>query len=98
MRRNQKPIDVAYVKPAQLPWLGKDDVAKQLKSVNRKFSIADDKDADAGWSMGDSESAIPDLPNWMLLLHNDVYGPLDDASEAVRRKYFGYLPREANVQ
>jgi hypothetical protein len=95
MKRHQKPLDLNYVKPAQTPWLTKDDVAKQLRTVNRTFEIADD--GSSAWLMDDGNGATPDLPNWGVLLHSDIYGPIKDTNEGVKRKYFGYVPRE-NVQ
>lgn len=80
------------MKPAQTPWLTKDDVAKQLSTVHRSFQIADDQCP--AWVMADNSGTTPELPNWQVLLHNEVYGPVNEANEGVKRKYFGYVPRD----
>jgi hypothetical protein len=93
MKKSSKNLDV-YTKPAQSPWLTKDDVAKQLQFVNRPFSIADN--ACDLWTV-EADGTPPDLPNWQVLLHNELYGPQEEHNENVKRKYFGFFPRDAAV-
>lgn len=93
MKKSHKAQEISYEKPAQTPWLTKDDVAKQLCLVHRSFEIADNQSS--SWTVDEATGAVPELPNWQVLLHSELYGPIEDLSDAVKRKYFGFFPREA---
>lgn len=70
-------------------WMTKDDVSRTLRQIHREFNIGDSNTTlAASWQL-DDESAPPPLPDWRVLLHEDIYRREKEQTEAVAKKYVG---------
>lgn len=75
--------------------MGRDDVALRLHRFNQIPQLRDSNTTvEAQWSLND-EAQLPPIPNWNVLLREEIYAPEMDVMEGVKKKYQGYLAANA---
>lgn len=72
-------------------WLTKDEVSRTLTTLNTPFSLRDSNiGVDAAWRLED-DVALPPLPNWGVLVHDEIYKREQDQNEKILKKYYGFV-------